>query len=114
MTHPPAGPGIYHGSLSYSSQEPGDGVIDSAQLLPYPAQSQAVAYAGSPYAIQSRQSAPNASNPISMALTAYHVMVLYPNALRVVRPLDDKVVFEEQLDLVRAIIPGALLTLIIL
>jgi hypothetical protein len=28
------GPGIYHGQLVFGSQNPGDSVIDQAQLLP--------------------------------------------------------------------------------
>ena len=97
------GPGIYHGSISYSSQEAGDGVIDSAQLLPYPS-------AGSRFDKGDMDSpypgrTPGAATPppeytTSMALTAHHFLLLYRDRVRVVRMLDDRVVFEEQLDLV--------------
>lgn len=94
-------PGIYHGSLSYSSQEPGDGIIDSAQLLPYPAMQQDSEYQDSPLdRVRSNLAARPDEMPVSIALTAYHVLLLYPTLLRVVRPLDDKVIYEEQLDIV--------------
>lgn len=90
-----AGPGIYHGQISYSSQEPGDGVIESAQLLPYPAR-QAPA---SPFNPGKERLVHEI--PLSMALTEFHFILLYPGRIRVIRTLDDRIVHEEILEIVR-------------
>lgn len=95
------GPGIYSGALSYSSQEPGDGIIDSAQLVPYPANVEATHYDDSPHTAPQRQQQNTASmTPISMATTEHHFILLYSGRLRVLRGLDDQVVYDEDLDIV--------------
>lgn len=98
-----AGPGIYSGLLSYSSQEPGDGIIDSAQLVPYPSNVQAMRYNASPFAgpppVQLDSGAND--NPISMAMTEHHFVLLLSDRVKVIRMLDDRVVYEEALDIVR-------------
>lgn len=96
-----SGPGIYSGSLSYSSQEPGDGIIDSAQLVPYPTDAQATRYNASPFAGPQEQSQAPAEGPISMAMTEHHFVLLFKDRVKVIRMLDDRVVYEETLDIVR-------------
>lgn len=94
------GPGIYSGSLSYSSQEPGDGIIDSAQLVPYPSNAQATRYNASPFAGPQQQVEIPAEGPISMAMTEHHFVLLFRDRVKVIRMLDDRVVYEETLDIV--------------
>lgn len=97
------GPGIYSGSLSYSSQEPGDGIIDSAQLVPYPSEAQATRYDASPFGVSAAQSSDaSIDNPISMAMTEHHFVLLFQDRVKVIRMLDDRVVYEEPLDIVSA------------
>jgi len=99
----PAGPGIYHGSLSFSSQEAGDGIIDSAQLLPYPTGS-SEASGDMTTSGRLQQVAPTSNeHPVSMALTAYHFLLLYSDRVRVLRALDDRLVYEEVLDIVSGV-----------
>ena len=95
------GPGIYHGLLSFSSQEAGDGVIDSAQLLPYPTRlSDAEPVLGSPDDAN-QQYGSISDVPVSMAVSQHHFVLLYPDRIKVIRILDDRTVFEERLDVVR-------------
>jgi vacuolar protein sorting-associated protein 18 len=70
-------------------------VIDSAQLLPYPAQ-----HTDHSEFEDRRGGRIVPEIPISMALTAYHFVLLSRDRLRVIRALDDKIVYEEELDLV--------------
>lgn len=90
------GPGIYHGSLSYSAQEPGDALIESAQLLPYPALDPPSPRGGLDDA---SATSPKHENPISMALTEHHFVLAYASHIRAIRILDDKLVYEETLEL---------------
>ncbi|BGP21553.1 tethering complex subunit [Rhodotorula toruloides] len=83
------GPGIYHGQLVFPSSSssdlhPGDGIIDSASLIPYPSSSDA-------------HEEPD--QPISMALTEWHFVLLYGDRVCAVDLLTDKVVYNEPLDL---------------
>lgn len=101
------GPGIYHGSLSYSSQEAGDGVIESAQLLPYPATSSPTDDGNTQSKVMNQHSLEGIRDPsdtvhapLSMILTAFHFIILYKDRVKVVRMLDDRVVHEEVLDIV--------------
>jgi hypothetical protein len=90
------GPGIYYGKLALSSQESGDGIIESAQLLPFPT-SKATA---EPVSYDDGKSI-QAEVPVGMALTEFHFILLYATKVRIVRILDDETVFEENLELVR-------------
>ncbi|GAA5918386.1 hypothetical protein JCM1841_003937 [Sporobolomyces salmonicolor] len=91
------GPGIYHGTLVFPSSSsdlhPGDGIIDSASLVPYPSDA-SPSSAGSPPAGND-----GTSLPISMALTDWHFVLLYEDKIRAIDLLSDKVVYEEALDL---------------
>ncbi|GAA5878842.1 hypothetical protein JCM1840_000732 [Sporobolomyces johnsonii] len=91
------GPGIYHGTLVFPSSStelhPGDGIIDSASLVPYPPDA-SPSSAGSPPGGDDRTSL-----PISMALTDWHFILLYEDKIRAIDLLSDKVVYEEALDL---------------
>jgi hypothetical protein len=92
------GPGIYHGRLSLSSQESGDGIIESAQLLPYPVSSLDSTEDAS---YDDRRQERQTERPVGMALTEFHFILIYVDKVRVIRVLDDEIVFEEALDLVR-------------
>ncbi|GAA5992074.1 hypothetical protein JCM10908_000728 [Rhodotorula pacifica] len=83
------GPGVYHGNLVFppasTDLQPGDAVIDSASLIPYPLDSSGTFTAE--------------EQPISMALTDHHFVLLYEDKICAVDILTDKVVFLETLDL---------------
>ncbi|GAA6004427.1 hypothetical protein JCM10207_000722 [Rhodosporidiobolus poonsookiae] len=88
-----SGPGIYHGHLSFPTSDlpPGEGIIDSASLIPYPS-------------LPSSSSSPSSKNdpppqPLSMALTEWHFVLLYADRLVAVEVLTDRVVYDEPLDL---------------
>ncbi|KAF9994787.1 hypothetical protein BGZ65_009573, partial [Modicella reniformis] len=80
------GAGIYHGNLVFGSQNIGDSVIDTPQLLPYPATRQ-----------ESDMSA--AEIPIAIALTEFHLILLYKKRVRAVNQLNDQIVFDELIPL---------------
>lgn len=88
------GPGVYHGLLSFVGQDVGDSVIDSANLLPYPA-----------FVVDDNDStAANGRNtvaeiPLSIMLTEFHFVLLYQDRAMGINTLDDRVVFEESLPL---------------
>ncbi|GAA5923143.1 tethering complex subunit PEP3 [Sporobolomyces koalae] len=88
------GPGIYHGTLLFPSSSvelhPGDGVIESASLVPYP---------GDPIPSRNADQDSTAQLPISMALTEWHFVLLYEDKVRAIDLLSDKIVYEEALDL---------------
>ncbi|GAA6046606.1 hypothetical protein JCM3770_006235 [Rhodotorula araucariae] len=83
------GPGIYHGQLVFPSSsadvQPGDGVIDTATLVPYPSDPASLFPPDTP--------------PLSMALTEWHFVLLYADKICAVDILTDKVVYHEPLDL---------------
>lgn len=66
--------------------QPGDAVIDSASLIPYPLDSSGAFSAE--------------EQPISMALTEHHFVLLYMDKICAVDILTDKVVYQESLDFV--------------
>lgn len=100
------GPGIYHGTLSFpppSSDHlhPGDGIIESASLVPYPSESSSPTHISSSFQERDREGEEGRTEmPISMALTEWHFVLLYGDKIRVIELLSDKVVYEESLDLV--------------
>lgn len=75
---------MYYGTLTFASQQSGDGVIDHAQLYPYPQ-------------ITSSSNDISTLTPRFMALTPYHMMFVYSDTLRISRILDDRIVYEEVL-----------------
>ncbi|KAG0369768.1 Pep3/Vps18/deep orange family-domain-containing protein [Gamsiella multidivaricata] len=81
------GPGVYHGNLVFGSQNAGESVIDTPQLLPYPA----------------TRLEPDASAavevPIAIALTEFHFILLYKERVRAVNQLNDQLVFDELIPL---------------
>ncbi|KAN0063802.1 tethering complex subunit [Thecaphora frezii] len=89
------GPGVYHGLVSYSDQDVGDSVIDSANLLPYPA----VALEGSGDGGDGSGGQTIAEIPLSIALTEFHFILLYQDRVMAISSLDDQVIFEEPLPL---------------
>ncbi|KAG1222547.1 hypothetical protein G6F35_005228 [Rhizopus arrhizus] len=80
------GPGIYHGSLVFGSQNVGDSVIDVVQLLQYPA---------TPSDDESGKLV--VEIPISVALTEFHFVLLYKNRVRAICQLNDQIVYEEMI-----------------
>ncbi|CEI89322.1 Putative Vacuolar protein sorting-associated protein 18 homolog [Rhizopus microsporus] len=80
------GPGIYHGSLVFGSQNKGDSVIDDVQLLQYPA---------TPSDDEFRK--PVVDIPISVALTEFHFILLYKDRVRAICQLNDQIVYEEMI-----------------
>lgn len=91
------GPGVYHGLLSFADQNVGDSVVDSANLLPYPAvaleegEASSLDGAGGDGTI--------AEIPLSIALTEFHFLLLYRERIMGISSLDDRVVFEEAVPL---------------
>ncbi|KAF9428590.1 hypothetical protein BGZ94_001853 [Podila epigama] len=78
------GPGIYHGNLVFGSQNTGDSVIDTPQLLPYPATR-----------LELDASTAISEIPIAIALTEFHFILLYKERIRAVNQLNDQIVFDE-------------------
>ncbi|KAF0458989.1 vacuolar protein sorting protein 18 [Gigaspora margarita] len=79
------GPGIYHGSLVFGSQ---DHVIDSAKLLPYPSGPS-----------ENDPSTLITECPLSIALTEFHFILLYKERIRAICLLNDQIVYEEIIQL---------------
>ncbi|KAG6841938.1 hypothetical protein C0991_005118 [Blastosporella zonata] len=75
------GPGVYHGILNFDYVS--EDFIDSAELLPYPSL------------------APNADPeiPLSIALTEFHIILLYQDRISGICNLDDQLKYEETLPL---------------
>lgn len=80
-----AAPGIYYGKISLDKQDPGDGLISNPQLIPYPPSS------------SSPSSADDRATPLSISLTPFHFILLYPSQLRVIRILDDAPVYADHI-----------------
>lgn len=107
------GPGVYHGLLSYPPDATaGDSVIDSANLLPYPAiaiedesnanttkQRNRMSTLSNGDDNDYRNGAPITEIPLSIALTEFHFILLYQDRVMAISSLDDQVVFEEALPL---------------
>ncbi|EPQ27167.1 uncharacterized protein PFL1_05448 [Pseudozyma flocculosa PF-1] len=108
------GPGVYHGLIAYNDQGVGDSVIDSANLLPYPAIALDVDHSGrgggggggngtgtgngnGAGAGAGQQTV--AEIPLSIALTEFHFVLLYQDRVMAISSLDDQVIFEEALPL---------------
>ncbi|KAI7899794.1 Pep3/Vps18/deep orange family-domain-containing protein [Cokeromyces recurvatus] len=81
------GPGIYHGSLVYGSQNVGDSVVDNVQLLQYPATPEEDDDSGKLIT----------EMPISVALTEFHFILLYKDRVRAICQLNDQIVYEEMI-----------------
>ncbi|KAG9067424.1 hypothetical protein KI688_012207 [Linnemannia hyalina] len=82
------GPGVYHGNLVFGSQNAGDSVIDTPQLLPYPATR-----------LELDASSAVSEIPIAIALTEFHFILLYKERVRAVNQLNDQIVFDELIPL---------------
>jgi hypothetical protein len=81
-------PGIYHGSLVFGSQNPGEHVIDNAQLLQYPTN-------------PAESDEPQLDFvPLSIAMTEFHFILMYKDRLRAICHLNDEIVYEEMINLV--------------
>ncbi|SJX65713.1 related to DigA protein [Sporisorium reilianum f. sp. reilianum] len=108
------GPGVYHGTLFYPADATaGDSVIETANLLPYPAIAIEDEHTATPNKRRSRLStasngdhsafghggAPITEIPLSIALTEFHFVLLYQDRVMAISSLDDQVIFEEALPL---------------
>ncbi|KAJ1026321.1 hypothetical protein NDA16_002408 [Ustilago loliicola] len=108
------GPGVYHGLLSYPSDATaGDSVIESANLLPYPAiaiedetnstsnkrRSRISTASNGDNSSFGNGAAPITEIPLSIALTEFHFVLLYQDRVMAISSLDDQVIFEEALPL---------------
>lgn len=99
------GPGIYHGSLvfpppSSDHLHPGDGIIEFATLVPYPAEPATPTHLSSAtFDDRGKFEMGRTEMPISMALTEWHFVLLYEDRIRVIGLLSDRVVYEEVLNL---------------
>ncbi|OZJ06836.1 hypothetical protein BZG36_00188 [Bifiguratus adelaidae] len=82
------GPGIYTGNLVFGSQNPGDSVISNPNLLPYPA----TVSENDPEEVISE-------TPISLALTEFHLILLYKDRIRAINTLNDDVVYDEPINI---------------
>ncbi|KAG2188073.1 hypothetical protein INT44_000824 [Umbelopsis vinacea] len=80
-------PGIYHGNLVFGSQNPGEHVIDNAQLLQYPTNP-----------LESGETQVD-SVPLSIAMTEFHFILLYKDRIRAICHLNDEIVYEEMINL---------------
>lgn len=85
--------------MLYSSQEPGDGIIEGAQLLPYPTVSYDLARNRNTPSDPSSTPSANSELPLSIAITEHHLILTYSKHVSIIRVLDDEVVFEEYLPL---------------
>lgn len=80
------GPGIYYGNLVFGSQNPGDSIIGDGSLLTYSS-------------LQTNNRDSNnlggSGNPISLAMTEFHFVLLYEDKIQAVSVLNKQVVWEE-------------------
>src|ERR1700735_1553644 len=83
------GPGIYHGTLNFQSTT--DDFIDGAQLFQYPS---------FPVSPSLSNEFPLPPYPISMALTEFHLVLLYSDRIAAISVLNENLVYEEVLPLV--------------
>ncbi|KAI0830628.1 Pep3/Vps18/deep orange family-domain-containing protein [Trametes gibbosa] len=82
--------GIYHGSLDFDSKA--DDLIDGAGLLPYPV-------IASPSLSPTMRNTIPSNVPISMALTEFHVLLLYRDRILGISNLNEQLAYEEMLPL---------------
>ncbi|KAN0135735.1 Pep3/Vps18/deep orange family domain containing protein [Lactarius tabidus] len=81
-------PGIYHGSLNFQSAS--DDFIDGAQLFQYPS---------FPVSPSHSDESPLPQFPISMALTEFHLVLLYSDRIAAISILNEDLAYEEVLPL---------------
>ncbi|CAO3596798.1 unnamed protein product [Absidia cylindrospora] len=82
------GPGIYQGRLVLETQHMTDDLIDNAQLIPYPV---------STLQDHSKQEQPDI--PIAISLTAFHIIFVYQDRVKVLCHLNGKIVYDEAIPL---------------
>ena len=88
-------PGVYYGSFVFGSQAAGENVIDAARLLPYPtltASRTGVVAGRTP--ISGAQAPATAAVPLSIAVTEFHFLLLYPDRVLAMCRLNEEVVLE--------------------
>ncbi|KAG0147221.1 hypothetical protein CROQUDRAFT_479078 [Cronartium quercuum f. sp. fusiforme G11] len=92
------GAGIYHGEIAYGSQDPGDSVILTTQLIPYrPIEN--LTNVSSTHLSAPKDTPVDCTVPLSLASTQYHFVLLYDDRIQVICRLDSRLVHEELLDL---------------
>lgn len=87
------GPGVYRGSFVSGAPASGNTVFDRAKLVPYPALQNRGARA---------TGAGDQAQPISVAMTEFHYLLLYKDRIVAVCILNDEVVLDELLPHVRS------------
>ncbi|MBW0462821.1 hypothetical protein O181_002536 [Austropuccinia psidii MF-1] len=93
------GAGIYCGEILYGSQQAGDEVIVSSQLITYPSSSQSINNSSSINLHHQNSSETHSTVPISFVPTEFHFVLLYDDRITITCRLDNQVVHEEILDL---------------
>jgi vacuolar protein sorting-associated protein 18 len=78
------GEGVFYGDLSFRNSSSVDNVAKGCDLISYPGKTEANARTWTP--------------PISLAVTQYHVILLFPRYLQVISKLNNVIVLEEQFD----------------
>lgn len=74
-------PGIFHGNLVFGSQNVGESVMSECSLLKYPNMDQ-----------------PGFQLPLSLVLTEFHFLLLYPRKIQAISTLTSDVVWEQSMD----------------
>ncbi|CAG5120863.1 unnamed protein product, partial [Candidula unifasciata] len=73
-----AGPGIYYGDINVKGSAGPNSVLANAKLLPY------------------MKDDDKADRPLSMVLTEFHMLVLYPGSMKALCSLNEELVYDDQ------------------
>jgi len=95
---------VYHGSFVFGSQNHGDSVITNAQLLPYPSVTVPLDSKTSSQILTAELEAlslrPLQQTPLSIAMTEFHFILLYPKRIQAICILNNELVYDGLLSLV--------------
>ncbi|KAJ1990288.1 tethering complex subunit [Coemansia sp. RSA 1358] len=84
--------GVFFGRLTFGSQGTGDSVVENASLLPYPSPTATTASTDDG-GVSSNDCA--LEQPLSLALTEFHILLQYSDSIRAINMLSNKPVFEQ-------------------
>ncbi|KAL6612789.1 Pep3/Vps18/deep orange family-domain-containing protein [Neocallimastix sp. 'constans'] len=84
------GKGMYTGELIFGSQKAGGSVINNSKLVSYPED-----YSKS----NSKMSKPVETIPLSVAITQFHILLLYKKKIKAMCNLDNSIIYEEDIPL---------------
>ncbi|KAJ1845354.1 tethering complex subunit, partial [Coemansia sp. RSA 486] len=85
--------GVFFGGLTFATQESGDSVVKNASLLPYPLSSSQQSASGANGADTNGDNS-SVEQPVSLAITEFHILLQYSNCIRAMSMLNSKLVFE--------------------